>query len=147
MDLAIEQAKIAAERNEVPIGAVLLNQDGAVLARAHNAPITLHDPTAHAEIQCLRQAGEALQNYRLCNTTLAVTLEPCLMCAGALVHARIENLIFGASDPKAGAVISRSNSLGLAFQNHRVAIRYGIRARECGQLLSDFFRSKRKKTS
>ncbi len=145
MDLAIEQAKLAAQKDEVPIGAVLLDLNGAVLAQAHNGPISLHDPTAHAEIQCLRQAGAALSNYRLCDTILVATLEPCLMCAGALVHARIGSLVFGASDLKSGAIISRCNSLGFVFHNHQIAVRYGIRAEECGRLLSDFFRARRKK--
>ena len=144
MELALEQARLAAEINEVPIGAVLLKADGAVLAKAHNAPIQLNDPTAHAEIQCLRKAGALLENYRLCDTILAVTLEPCLMCAGALIHARIGSLVFGACDPKAGAIISRCNSLGFPFHNHLIRIRYGIRAEECGRLLSDFFRARRK---
>ncbi len=147
MALALDQARSAALENEVPIGAVLIDQNGAILSQAHNGPITLNDPTAHAEIQCLRQAGAALKNYRLCNTTLVVTLEPCLMCAGALVHARIGGLVFGASDPKSGAIISQCNSLGFLFHNHKVSIQYGIRAEECGRLLSDFFRARRKKIS
>ncbi len=145
MELAIGQARLAAQANEVPIGAVLLHQNGAVLGQAHNAPITLSDPTAHAEIQCLRMAGLAQQNYRLCDTVLVVTLEPCLMCAGALIHARIGSLVFGATDPKSGAIISRCNALGFPFHNHHINIRYGIRAEECGNLLSDFFKARRKK--
>jgi len=141
MRLALEQAELARAAGEVPIGAVVV-RDGAVLSRAHNQPIGSADPTAHAEILALRHAARAASNYRLPGATLYVTLEPCLMCVGAIVHARIETVVFGAADPKTGAVRSLldPNSLPL---NHRFAVTAGVLAEECGALLVDFFRARR----
>jgi tRNA(adenine34) deaminase len=142
MRRALELARRAEEAGEVPVGALLV-KDGVCLAEGWNRPISTHDPTAHAEIVALRAAGLALGNYRLIDTTLYVTLEPCAMCMTALVHARVARLVFGAQDPKRGAV---RNALQLAeaeFFNHRVEWAGGILEEECGRLLRDFFRGKR----
>jgi tRNA(adenine34) deaminase len=141
MRLALEQAELARGAGEVPIGAVVV-RDGAVLGRAHNQPVGAADPTAHAEVLALRHAARAAANYRLPEATLYVTLEPCLMCVGAIVHARIETVVFGAADPKSGAVRSLldPNSLPL---NHRFAVVEGILADECGRLLVEFFKARR----
>jgi len=144
MALAFDEACAAAREDETPVGAVLLGADGTVLARAHNRNITLHDPTAHAEILCLRQAGQQLGNYRLSETILAVTLEPCLMCVGALVHARVAGIVFAAADPKAGALVSNLDAVNLPFLNHRPWILQGVMAEECGALLKRFFLARRK---
>ena len=135
----------AGRSGEAPIGAVVIDAtSGRVLAEACNSPIRLNDPTAHAEILALRQAGEVLGNYRLSGAILAVTLEPCLMCLGAMVHARIGGLIFGARDLKAGAVVSNLDGLALPFLNHRFPVLEGVLAEECGSTLSRFFASRRK---
>ena len=139
---ALQQAKRARSLNEVPVGAVLV-RDGQLVAAACNGPIGHHDPSAHAEIQVLRKAGEVLNNYRLPGTTLYVTLEPCTMCAGAIIHARIERLVFGAYDPRTGAIESVNKVLDQPFHNHKVSYSGGVLAEECGQLLSDFFRQRR----
>lgn len=136
--LAIVQAQAAAARGEVPVGAVLV-RSGEVIASAGNSPVSLHDPTAHAEILALRAAGTALGNYRLEDTVLYVTLEPCLMCAAAMVHARVRRLVFGAFDPKAGAAGGLIDAFALKGLNHRVDVFGGVLEKECGQLLSDFF--------
>lgn len=138
MRLAIAQAQAAAARGEVPVGAVLV-RDGEVIASAGNSPLALNDPTAHAEILTLRAAGTALGNYRLEDTVLYVTLEPCLMCAAAMVHARLRRLVFGAFDPKAGAAGGLIDAFALKGLNHRVDVFGGVLEKECGQLLSDFF--------
>lgn len=138
MRLAIAQAQAAAARGEVPVGAVLV-RDGEVIASAGNSPLALNDPTAHAEILTLRAAGMALGNYRLEDTVLYVTLEPCLMCAAAMVHARVRRLVFGAFDPKAGAAGGLIDAFALKGLNHRVDVFGGVLEKECGQLLSDFF--------
>lgn len=138
MRLAIAQAQAAAARGEVPVGAVLV-RDGEVIASAGNSPLALNDPTAHAEILTLRAAGTALGNYRLEDTVLYVTLEPCLMCAAAMVHARVRRLVFGAFDPKAGAAGGLIDAFALKGLNHRVDVFGGVLEKECGQLLSDFF--------
>lgn len=145
MALAMEQARQAAERGEVPVGAVLVDQDGQILASDGNRTIELHDPTAHAEIVVLRQAGERMANYRLSGTTMYVTIEPCVMCAGALVHARVGRLVYGATDPKAGGVVScyeigRDNKL-----NHLIEVESGLLQEECSLILKEFFRQRRKK--
>lgn len=145
MRLAMHEAERGASLGEVPVGALLLDKSGAVIARAHNGPIGLNDPTAHAEIRCLREAGMRRKNYRIEQTTMVVTLEPCLMCVGALAHARIKTLIFGAYDPRGGAVMSQLRGLELPFLNHRVGVLDGILASECGDILRSFFRSRRKK--
>ena len=139
MALALEEARLAAREGEVPVGAVVAAADGHILARAHNAPISLNDPTAHAEILALRAAGNACGNYRLSGAVLVVTLEPCLMCTGALVHSRLAGVVYGAADARAGAVASCCDGLEHSFLNHQVWHMGGIRAAECAALLRDFF--------
>lgn len=140
---ALEQAEGSEAAGEVPVGAVLLDRDGKVVARGQNRVIRDHDPTAHAEIIALRAAGEVLGNYRLSGCTLYVTLEPCAMCAGAMVHARIARLVFGAFDPKAGAVSSALNVLNHPRLNHQIELTAGLMGDECGAILSRFFQSRR----
>jgi tRNA(adenine34) deaminase len=142
MRLAIAQAQAAAARGEVPVGALLVRDD-RVVASGGNSPMALHDPTAHAEILALRAAGTALGNYRLEDTVLYVTLEPCLMCAAAMVHARVRRVVFGAFDPKAGAAGGLIDAFALKGLNHRVDVFGGVLEKECGQLLSDFFAATR----
>lgn len=144
MSMAIEQAGIAKKSGEVPVGAVLVLRDGSVHA-AHNAPISLNDATAHAEMRAIRAASEASGNYRLAGSTLYVTLEPCTMCAGAIVHARIGRVVYGATDPKTGAVESLYSILSDERLNHRPKISGGLMADQCGTLLKDFFRHRRNK--
>ncbi|EMG38696.1 tRNA-adenosine deaminase [Desulfocurvibacter africanus PCS] len=144
MDVALRQAHEAGSVGEVPVGAALLSAEGKLLAQAHNAPLSLNDPTAHAEMLCLRQGASTLGNYRLTGCILAVTLEPCIMCLGAMVHARIAGLVIGARDPKTGAVLSRLKGLRLPFLNHQFWVLEGIMAEECGNLLSSFFLRRRK---
>ena len=139
MRLALEQARLAEQHGDVPIGAVLLRPDGAVLAAAGNERELTGDPTAHAEVLVLRRAAAALGSWRLAGCSLVVTLEPCTMCAGALVLARVERLVFGAYDPKAGAVASLFDVVRDPRLNHRVDVRGGILAAECGALLREFF--------
>lgn len=141
--LALSEAQEARASGEVPIGAAILGPEGTILARGQNRVIRDHDPTAHAEIVALRAAGAALGNYRLEQCTLYVTLEPCAMCAGAMIHARIARLVFGAFDPKAGAVGSVLTVLNHPQLNHRVEVSGGILADECGDLLRLFFQSRR----
>ncbi len=143
MELALAEAAKAAEVGEVPIGAVLVAEDGSFLAAAGNSPISLHDPTAHAEILVLRQAGERLANYRLTNTTLYVTLEPCVMCAGALVQSRVGRVVFGATDPKAGGMVSCYKVGQDGLLNHAIDVVGGVMAAECSQILKVFFRQRR----
>lgn len=145
MALALAEAASGAQSGEVPVGAVLVGVDGTILASAHNAPITLSDPTAHAEIRCLRAAAGKMGNYRLSGASLVVTLEPCVMCLGALVHARVENVIFGAADPKTGAFGSRLDGPALPFFNHRLNFQGGVMADACGAMLREFFRARRGK--
>ncbi len=142
MKMALEQAEIAEENGEVPIGAVVRLPDGRSFA-AHNAPISRNDPTAHAEILAIRSACAAVGNYRLTGAELYVTLEPCAMCAGAIVHARIAHLIYGADDPKAGAVHSVFSILTEPRLNHRPKITGGVLGEACGALLREFFRKRR----
>ncbi|HUN53599.1 MAG TPA: tRNA adenosine(34) deaminase TadA [Smithella sp.] len=142
MKIALEEAQEAYLRGEVPVGAVLVHE-GNILARAHNSPITRNDPSAHAEMLALRQAGEKFGNYRLTGAELYVTLEPCVMCAGAIVHARLSRVIFGARDPKYGAVVSLYNILADKRLNHQVEITEGILPEECGEIISRFFQQKR----
>jgi len=144
MALAIEQAKLAEKINEVPVGAVLV-QDDQLIASAHNQPITNHDPTAHAEIQLLRAAGKKLNNYRLPNTTLYVTLEPCTMCLGAMIHARVSHVVFGAYDQKTGVCGSCQDLSTSECFNHTIDIDGGVLANECKTLLQKFFKGRRKK--
>lgn len=142
MSLALEEAGRAYEEGEVPIGAVL-TLEGEIIARGHNLSITLSDPTAHAEILTLRRGAEKLGNYRLPGATLYVTLEPCLMCAGAILQARLARVVFGAFDPKAGAVASLYQVLNDERLNHSVEITGGIHKERCGEILSRFFQEKR----
>ncbi len=142
MRLAIAEAQRALDRGEVPVGAVLV-KDERVIATGGNAPIASHDPTAHAEIAVLRAAGAALGNYRLDDTVLYVTLEPCLMCAAAMVHARVRRVVFGAFDPKAGAAGGLIDAFALKGLNHRVDVFGGVLEAECGALLSGFFSATR----
>ena len=144
MQLALVRARDAAARGETPVGAVILDPaTGAVIASAGNGPIGAHDPTAHAEIAVLRLAGAALGNYRLTDLTLVVTLEPCAMCAGAISHARIGRVVFGADDPKGGAAGSLYNVFADPRLNHEIALTPRVRAEECGALLSQFFAERR----
>jgi tRNA(adenine34) deaminase len=142
MRLAIEEAQLAAAAGEVPIGAILVH-DGRILSRSGNRTIRDCDPTAHAEIMVLREAARLLGNYRLANTSLYVTIEPCSMCAGALIQARVERLVYGADDPKGGAVRSCFEVLTSARLNHQVEIVPNILAAECAAVLQSFFASRR----
>ncbi|HYW04561.1 MAG TPA: tRNA adenosine(34) deaminase TadA [Gammaproteobacteria bacterium] len=142
MRRALELARRAGEEGEVPVGAVLV-RGGEAIAEAWNEPVSRHDPTAHAEILALRLAGERLGNYRLVGTDLYVTLEPCLMCAGAMVHARIRRLVYGAVDPRTGAAGSVYDVLSDGRLNHRVRCTGGVLAEASGTLLRDFFRRRR----
>ena len=144
MRLALAEADQAQARGEVPVGAVLV-ADGEVIARGHNQPISQHDCTAHAEIVALRKAGEHLQNYRLPQLSLYVTLEPCVMCAGAIIQARIARVVYGASDPKAGAAGSVYDVLSQPRLNHRVELHGGVLQNECAAQLQTFFRARRGK--
>jgi tRNA(adenine34) deaminase len=143
MKVALQQAEIAAEKGEVPVGAVLVTDDGQVFT-AHNAPISLHDASAHAEMRAIRATCQAVGNYRLTGSTLYVTLEPCTMCAGAIVHARIGRVVYGASDPKTGAVDSLYHILADERLNHQPQVTAGVMADDCGALLKRFFRQRRK---
>ena len=142
MQRALKQANDAAILGEVPVGAVL-TLNGEIIAEDHNRSISLNDPSAHAEINVIRKGAELLGNYRLSNTSLYVTLEPCMMCCGALVHARIESLIFSAADPKSGAVISNLNLLEAEFLNHAISFKQGPLIKESSDLLKYFFRERR----
>ncbi|MGC9291488.1 MAG: tRNA adenosine(34) deaminase TadA [Acidobacteriaceae bacterium] len=141
--VALEQAQRAADAGEVPIGALVVGPDGTILAHGQNCVIRDSDPTAHAEMVALRAAGKALGNYRLEGCTLYVTLEPCAMCAGAMVHARIARLVFGAWDPKAGAAGSVLTVINHPQLNHQMPVTGGVLADECGMLLRQFFRGRR----
>ena len=144
MRIAIQEARLAMVENEIPVGAVLVKND-KLLAQAHNQPINKNDPTAHAEIQLLRKAGKQLENYRLGGSTLYVTLEPCAMCFGAMIHARIERIVFGALDPKTGVCGSCINLNKENFFNHKISITGGVLDRQSSDLLRLFFKSKRDK--
>ena len=142
MTAAIALAGAAAQGGEVPVGAVVV-KGGEVIGSGFNAPIGRHDPSAHAEIQAMRAAASALGNYRLAGCTLFVTLEPCAMCAGAIMHARIERLVFGAADAKTGACGSVVNLFAEARLNHHTVVEAGLMAQQCGELLTNFFRERR----
>ena len=142
MQQALEQAHLAALAGEVPVGAVLV-RDGEVVSKGFNQPITTHDPSAHAEMLALRQAALSEQNYRLPGTTLYVTLEPCAMCAGAMLHARVERVVYGAVDPKTGAAGSVLDVFSSKQINHQTTAEGGVMGEECGQLLRDFFKERR----
>ena len=142
MQQAIEQAKLAAAAGEVPVGAVLV-QDAQVISTGFNQPISNTDPSAHAEMMAIRSAAQALSNYRLPGSTLYVTLEPCAMCAGAMLHARIDRVVFGAIDPKTGAAGSVLDVFSEKRINHQTQVEGGVMGQECGQLLRDFFKERR----
>ncbi|WP_286974206.1 tRNA adenosine(34) deaminase TadA [Pseudomonas sp.] len=139
---ALALASQGAAVGEVPVGAVLV-QDGEIVGRGFNCPITTYDPSAHAEMVAIRDAALQLTNYRLPGSTLYVTLEPCSMCAGLIVHSRIERVVYGATEPKAGVAISRGEFFNQTFLNHRVMIEGGVLADECGAVLTEFFRARR----
>ena len=143
MQQALAQAQIAAERDEVPVGAVLVDSAGELIAAGHNQPISANDPSAHAEIVVLRAAAQKLGNYRLPDTTLYVTLEPCTMCVGAMVHARVGRLVYGAVEPKTGAIESAQQLFETGRFNHQPELETGVLANECSALLSQFFANKR----
>lgn len=142
MRRALELAEIAGERGEVPVGAVLVHK-GKIIGEGSNRPIGNCDPSAHAEIIALRSAAEQMQNYRLPQTTLYVTIEPCTMCFGAMVHARVGRLVYGATEPRAGAVESRLKLGESGFYNHRIAVESGVMAEEAAVLVREFFASRR----
>lgn len=142
MQQALDQAKLAAMAGEVPVGAVLV-RDGKIISRGFNQPIGNSDPSAHAEMMALRAAAHIESNYRLPGTTLYVTLEPCIMCAGAMLHARVERVVFGAADPKTGAAGSVLNVFSEKQINHQSQVEGGIMSDECGQILRDFFKGRR----
>lgn len=142
MQQALEQAQLAEAEGEVPVGAIVV-LDQQIIGKGYNRPIGSCDPTAHAEIQALRAAAAAVSNYRLVQATLYVTLEPCSMCAGAIVHSRIQRLVFGANEPKAGVAGSQQNFFESPWLNHRVEVTQGVLASECSQRLKDFFASRR----
>jgi len=142
MQQAIEQAQLAAIAGEVPVGAVLV-RDGRVISKAFNRPIALHDPSAHAEMLALREAAKGDENYRLPGSTLYVTLEPCLMCSGAILQARVERVVFGAADPKTGAAGSVLDVFSSKQINHQTSVEGGVMSEECGQLLRSFFQGRR----
>ncbi len=146
MRLALRLARTAAGEGEVPVGSVIV-LDGALLGKAYNRPIAASDPSAHAEMLVLRQAGAHLKNYRLPGTTLYTTLEPCPMCAGALVHARVHRVVFGAADPRTGAAGSVMNILHNDDLNHRCEITAGVLQQECATLLEEFFKNRRSASS
>ncbi len=146
MGVALELAREGAAFDEVPVGAVVV-KDGEIVGRGFNQPIGRHDPTAHAEVMALRDAAECLGNYRLPGCTLYVTLEPCAMCIGAIFHARIARVVFGARDPKTGAAGSVIDLFAEERLNHHAEIVGGVRAEECGALLSSFFAARRQKTA
>lgn len=143
MRLAIDQARLAEQHGEVPVGAVLVKDD-QVIAKAFNQVISLNDPSAHAEIQVLKAAGQVLNNYRLIDCALYVTLEPCVMCTGAMIHARIGRLVFGAHDPKTGVISSVDQLPAKTYHNHRFDVTEGVLGDVCSQQLSDFFKRRRK---
>ena len=142
MEQALEQARMAAQAGEVPVGALVI-KDGEIIGLGHNRNLLDHDPAAHAEIVALRQAAARLGNHRLTGCEMFVTIEPCAMCAGALVHARLARLVYGASDPKAGAAGSVLQVLNHPGLNHKMEVRSGVLAEKCSEILQKFFREKR----
>ncbi len=139
---ALELARQGAERGEVPVGALLV-QGGEVVGRGFNCPISASDPSAHAEMVAIRAAAQTVQNYRLPGSTLYVTLEPCSMCAGLIVHSRVSRVVYGTTEPKAGVAVSRGQFFAQDFLNHRVLIEGGLLAEECSEMLSTFFKARR----
>ena len=146
MQLAILEANIAKDKGEVPVGSILV-QNNQIISKAHNCPISKNDPTAHAEIEVLRKAGEKLNNYRLPQTTLYVTLEPCAMCLGAMIHARIERGVFGASDPKSGVCGSTIDLSSESIFNHQISLSGGVLEHDCKNILQSFFKLRRKQST
>jgi tRNA(adenine34) deaminase len=143
MQYAIREANIAKDKGEVPVGSIIV-QNNQIIAKAHNCPISKNNPTAHAEIEVLRKVGKKLMNYRLPKTTLYVTLEPCAMCLGAMIHARIERVVFGASDPKSGVCGSTIDLLSESIFNHQISVSGGVLEDECKNILKSFFKLRRK---
>jgi tRNA(adenine34) deaminase len=143
MRAALDQARLGLAAGEVPVGAVLVVGD-AIVARAFNQPITANDPTAHAEVVVLREAARAIGNYRLTDATVYVTVEPCLMCVGALVHARVREVVYGAAEPKTGAIVSTLKALESPGLNHRFLVTPGVLEDECRSIIQEFFREKRR---
>lgn len=143
MHRALDQARMALESGEVPVGAVVVDMAGDIVGAGYNAPVSRHDPSAHAEIQALRAAAQALGNYRLDGCSLYVTLEPCLMCAGAIIHARLARVVYGAAEPKTGMVESKANLFAQPWHNHRVQVEGGLLAVQSRRLLRDFFAERR----
>jgi tRNA(adenine34) deaminase len=139
---ALVEARLAFEAGEVPVGAVVV-LDGAIVGRGFNQPISAHDPTAHAEIVALRDAARAVGNYRLVGAVLYVTIEPCLMCVGAMVHARVDTVVFGATEPKAGALVSSCQAHENPALNHRLGVEGGVLEDECRVIIQEFFKQKR----
>lgn len=139
---ALALAEQGAALGEVPVGAVLVHE-GTIVGRGFNCPISTHDPSAHAEMVAIRAAAQSLSNYRLPGSTLYVTLEPCSMCAGLIVHARIQRVVYGAAEPKAGVVVSQGAFFNQGFLNHRVMVEGGVLGDECGAVLSTFFKARR----
>jgi tRNA(adenine34) deaminase len=142
MRAALEEARKAFDAGEVPVGAVLV-LEGEVVGRGFNQPIGSHDPTAHAEVVAMRAAARAIGNYRLVGSTMYVTIEPCLMCVGAMVHARVGTLVFGSAEPKAGAVVSSCRAHELPSLNHRIEVVGGVLEEECRAVIQEFFKSRR----
>ncbi|MDR5903187.1 tRNA adenosine(34) deaminase TadA [Halomonas icarae] len=143
MHRALDQARLGLAAGEVPVGAVVVNAAGEILGVGYNAPVGGHDPSAHAEIRALRDAGARLGNYRLDGCTLYVTLEPCLMCTGAIIHARIARLVYAAAEPRSGMVESKANLFAQPWFNHRVAVEGGVLATRASRLLKEFFATRR----
>ena len=143
MDAALEQARLGLAAGEVPIGAVVV-LDGRIVARAFNQPIGAVDPTAHAEVLALRDAARAIRNYRLTGATVYMTVEPCLMCVGALIHARVQEVVYGAAEPKTGALVSTMRALETPGLNHRFEVTAGVREAEGRELIQQFFRERRR---
>jgi tRNA(adenine34) deaminase len=144
MTLALELARQGGTVGEVPVGAIII-RDGEIIGRGYNAPISLHDPSAHAEIRAMRDAAQQIGNYRLVGCTMYVTLEPCAMCSGAIQHARLARVVYGAADPKTGACGSVIDLMAEKRLNHHTEISGGVMAEECGRILSAFFAERRKK--
>lgn len=142
MQEALQEAQKAANCGEVPVGAIIV-YNGQIIGRGFNQPISTNDPSAHAEVNAIRQAADTLQNYRLTNTTLYVTLEPCSMCSGLLIHSRIERLVYGATEPRAGVAISQEQFFNKPFLNHNITVEGGVLAEASSQLLKVFFKNKR----
>lgn len=143
MHRALDQARLAFEAGEVPVGAVVVNPQGDIIGTGYNAPVSTPDPTAHAEVQALRAAAARLGNYRLDDCTLYVTLEPCMMCSGALIHARVKRVVYGAAEPKTGMVESRANLFAQPWHNHHVEVEGGLLAAHAKRLLKSFFAERR----